>query len=174
MERQRYVVALIALATLAGFAENSAQAQGNDGARLGVRSGRARQFHMARERWRQMSPDDRQRMRANAARWLQLPPEERRQLRMKEGLRRQQIRQEAEEAMRGSGLQLEAEKRALYEQRYMQERRRIERTLRQELEEKRQREMAPVMEGLKKEFGQPQGGASSVAPSTSASPSPQK
>ena len=67
--------------------------------------------------------------------------------------------------MRDAGLQIEAEKRAQFEERYLQERRRVEQELRRELQEKRQREMAPVVERLKKEFAQP-----SVAPSASAAP----
>ena len=83
-----------------------------------------------------------------------MPPDERRALREQESLRRQRIQREADAAIEKSGLQLEAEKRALYERRYLQERRRIERGLRQELDEKRQRELAPVMENLKKEFSE--------------------
>ena len=67
--------------------------------------------------------------------------------------------------MRDAGLQIAAEKRAQFEQRYLQERRRVEQELRRELQEKRQREMAPVVERLKKEFTEP-----SVAPSVQATP----
>ena len=121
-----------------------------------------------------MSPEDRQRFRSNAERWLRMPPEEQRALRDREVLRRQRIQREAEAALQQSGLQLENEKRDLYERRYLQERRRIERGLRQELDEKRQRELAPVMENLKKEFSeQPKSGspATTAAPS---SPAPSK
>jgi hypothetical protein len=166
MERERIVavvVAAIAL-SLALAEQSSAQAPGPTG--MGPRG-----FRPARERWRQMSPDDRQRIRSNAARWLQMPPEERQQLRLREGLRRQRIQQEARAALQDSGLQLEAEKRELYERRYIQERRRIERALRQDLEERRQREIAPVVESLKKEFGQAQGSGNSAA---SATPAPKK
>ena len=90
-------------------------------------------------------------------------------------MRRQRIQREAQAALQDSGLQLEAEKRELYERRYMQERRRIERSLRQELDEKRQRELAPVVESLKKEFAQPQGSASPVSSvADSATPAPKK
>ncbi|MGZ4983457.1 MAG: hypothetical protein ACXV9Q_05110 [Chthoniobacterales bacterium] len=126
-----------------------------------------------RERWRQMSPEDRQRFRANAERWLQMSPEERRVLRERELMRRQRLQREADAALQQSGLQLEAEKREAYERRYMQERRRIERALRLELEERRQRELAPVQEQLKKEFGSGQNAATPNAVSTAA-PSPNK
>jgi len=172
----RLIVAVVAGAALSlSFAEISVgQSPGQPGGPSGAGAGQgnaARPFRPARERWRNMSQEDRQRFRSNAERWLQLPPEERRQLREREGWRRERIRREAEAALQNSGLQLEAEKRELYERRYMEERRRIERALRQELQEKRQRELAPVMERLKKEFAQPQGSAS---PATSASASPTK
>jgi len=176
MERERIVAAVVAGITLslALVEQSSAQAPGPQGPPAGIRNGGQRQFRPARQRWREMSPEDRQRIRSNASRWLQLPPEERRQLRMREGMRRQRIRQEAEAALQGSGLQLEAEKRELYERRYMQERRRIERALRQEMEERRQRELAPVVESLKKEFAQPQAPTSPSVSGSAASPSPRK
>jgi hypothetical protein len=95
-------------------------------------------------------------------RWRQLPPEQRSELRQREIMRQERLKRETEAAIRDSGLQLEAEKRAQFEERYIQERKRIDRALRQELQEKRKREMAPVVEQLKKEFAQPQ--APSVAP----------
>jgi len=92
-----------------------------------------------------------------------MPPEERRELREREGWRQQRLKREAEDALRNSGLQLEAERREQYERRYIQERKQIEQALRRELQEKRQRELAPVVERLKKEFAQPQGSATPAA-----------
>ncbi|MDQ6912630.1 MAG: DUF3106 domain-containing protein [Verrucomicrobiota bacterium] len=132
-----------------------------------------RRFHGARERWRQMSPEDRQRFRMNAERWLNMSPEERRVLRDRESARHLRLQHEADAALQQSGLQLEAEKREAYERRYIQERRRIERAIRLELEEKRQRELAPVQEQLKKEFGNGQNSAPINSPLIS-SPSPNK
>jgi hypothetical protein len=113
----------------------------------------------APDQWRSMSPQDRQRFQSNIERWRQLPPEERRELREREGWRQERLKREAEAAIRASGLQLEAERRQQYELRYMQERKRIEQELRRELREKRERELEPVVERLKKEFT-PQGGSS--------------
>lgn len=115
-----------------------------------------------------MSPEDRQRFQNNIERWRSLPPEARRELREREGWRQERLKRDAEAALRESGLQLEAERRAQYELRYMQERKRIEQALREELREKRQREMAPVVERLKKEFTQPQGATNSSATTTPA------
>lgn len=123
-----------------------------------------------REQWRQMPAEDRQRFKSNVERWLALPPEERSALREREGIRRERLQREADAAMRDMGLQLEAEKRAQFEQRYLEERRRIDRALREELREKRRRELAPVVERLKKEFSEGQrsnpAGSGSAAPSS--------
>lgn len=123
-----------------------------------------------REQWRQMPPEDRQRFKSNVERWLSLPPDERRVLREREGIRRERLQREADEAMRAMGLQLEAERRAQFEQRYVEERRRIDRALREELRQKRERELAPVVERLKKEFSESQ----RASPSGSAAGSPRK
>lgn len=123
------------------------------------------------ERWRQMRPDERQRFQSNAERWLRLAPEEQRILRQREEMRRERARREAEAALRQSGLELEAERRAQYERRYIEERRRIEQVLRQEIEERRQREMEPVVERLKKEFGQTPSASRAGTSSPSVSPS---
>jgi hypothetical protein len=119
-----------------------------------------------------MSPEDRQRFQSNVERWRQMPPEERRELREREGWRQERLKKEADAAVRASGLQLEAERRQQFEQRYMQERKRIEQELRRELREKRERELAPVVERLKKEFTPQGGSATPGANSPSASGSP--
>ncbi len=179
MDRKRIFVAL-ALAAAFGvcLAEPAtAQPPAGGGGRRGGRGDGGRFFRPAQERWRQMSPEDRQRFRSNAERWLSLPPEEQRALRDREIARRERIRREADAALNQSGLKLEAEKRELFERRYLQERRKIERGLRQELREKRQRELAPVMEDLKKEFSEQSKNvspATTVAPATPASASPGK
>jgi hypothetical protein len=123
-----------------------------------------------------MSPEDRQRFRSNAERWQHMDPEEQRVLRERQALRQLRMQREAEAAIRDSGLQLEAERREIFERRYMEERRRIEQALREEIRQKRQRELAPVVERLKKEFSeqQQQGGPRGQSSGSSASPSPKK
>lgn len=125
-----------------------------------------------RERFRRMSPQDQQRFRQNMERWRQMPADQRSELRQREILRQRRIRREAEAALSSSGLELENEKRQQYEQRYMQERKRVEQALRQELQERRQRELAPVVEQLKKEFGSQKPAASPGGSRDSGSPGP--
>src|SRR4051812_1131588 len=176
MGRRRFVVALAAAGgisvALAGHAPAQNPAPPDAAPRIAPQMRPPPQMRPATpERWRQMSPEDRQRFKSNAERWLAMPAEERRALREREGIRRERMQREAEAAMRESGLQLEAERRAQFQQRYLEERQRIDRALREELKQKRQRELEPVVERLKKEFGQTQG-SSTPASSASASPSP--
>ena len=118
-----------------------------------------------------MPPEDRQIFQRNAERWIQMGPEERKLMREREKIYRERVRREVDSALRDSGLRLEGEKRDQFEQRYLQERRRIEHALRQETEAKRQQELPVIRERLKKEFQEPSPSASSTsAPAASGSP----
>lgn len=128
----------------------------------------------ARERFMQLSPEDRQTFKKNAERWLQMSPEERTLLRNREIMRRERIKSEAETVLRDSGLQLDPAKRNLFQERYLQERRRIDREFRQEYQNKRQQQL----ESLKKEFQPPENSPSltstpaTVTPNRSATEAP--
>src|SRR6266480_2857301 len=105
-----------------------------------------------RERWLAMPPAARQNFRRNAERWMQMSPEERNVMRQRENLRRETIKRETEAAVRDSGLRLSPQDRAQFESRYIQERQKVERTLRQQIEAKRQKELPALIQQLKKEF----------------------
>lgn len=125
----------------------------------------------AHERWMAMPPDERQIFRRNAERWMQMGPEERKLMRERENVYRAQVRREVDAALHDSGLRLEGERRAQFEQRYLQERRRIEHSLREEVESKRQQQLPALQERLKKEFQEPSAVTGSTsAPATSGSP----
>ncbi len=113
-----------------------------------------------RERWRNMSPEERQEFKANMQRWIKLAPEERQKLRFREDFRRERMRAEIDDAMRAAGLLLEGEQRQQFQRAYLQERRRIDRALRQEMQERREKELLPVIERLKQQFSQPAPAAS--------------
>lgn len=172
MDRRRSLYALAAgtafsvLMAGSGSAQHATQPNGG--------AGRDRPERPLQNRWRDMSPEDRQRFKSNIERWRGMPPEERRELRLREGWRQQRLKREAEEALRQSGLQLEAERQQQYELRYLQERKRIEQALRRELQEKRQRELAPVVEQLKKEFSSQTSAAPTATAKASVSSSPAK
>src|SRR5437762_9995061 len=116
-----------------------------------------------RERWLAMPPDARQSFRRNAELWMQMTPEQRNLMRQRETMRRQTITREADTAVRDSGLQLSPQERAQFESRYIQERRKVEQGLRQQIEAERQKEIPALIQQLKKEFQIDQPGKSPVA-----------
>ena len=99
-----------------------------------------------------MPPGARQNFQRNAERWLRMSPEERNVMRQRENLRRETIRRETEAAVRDSGLHLTPQERAQFESRYIQEPRKVEQTLRQQIEAERQKELPALIQQLKKEF----------------------
>jgi len=105
-----------------------------------------------RERWMAMPPAARQNFQRNAERWLQMTPAERNVMRQRESLRRETIRRETDAALRDSGLHLNPQERAQFESRYIQERRKVERGLRQQIETERQQQLPALIQQLKKEF----------------------
>lgn len=105
-----------------------------------------------RDRWMAMPPAARQNFQRNAERWLRMSPEERNVMRQRENLRRETIRRETEAALRDSGLHLSPQERSQFESRYIQERRRVERGLRQQIESERQQQLPALIQELKKEF----------------------
>jgi hypothetical protein len=105
-----------------------------------------------RERWLAMPPDARQNFRRNADLWMQMTPEQRNLMRQRENMRRQIITREADAAVRDSGLQLNPQERARFESRYIQERRKVEQSLRQQIKTERQKEIPSLIQQLRKEF----------------------
>ena len=127
-------------------------------------------FNDPRQRYLAMPPQDRLIFQRNAERWMQMGPQERMIMREREKIYRAEVSKEVDSALRNSGLHLEGEKRVQFEQRYLQERRLIEHSLRQEVESKRQQQLPALQERLKKEFQEPSSPASTSAPANSASP----
>src|SRR6266853_55771 len=105
-----------------------------------------------KDRWLAMPPDARQSFRRNADLWMQMTPEQRNLMRQRENMRRQTITQEADAAVRDSGLQLNPQERARFESRYIQERRKVEQSLRQQIQTERQKEIPALIQQLRKEF----------------------
>ena len=113
----------------------------------GAASGRS-----VKERWLAMPPEARQNFQRNAQLWMQMSPEQRNLMRQRETMRRQIITREADAAVRDSGLQLNPQERARFESRYIQERRKVEQTLRQQIETERQKEIPALIQQLRREF----------------------
>jgi hypothetical protein len=99
-----------------------------------------------------LPPDARQNFQRNAQLWMQMSPEQRNLMRQRENMRRQIITREADAAVRDSGLQLNPQERARFESRYIQERRKVEQSLRQQIETERQKEIPALIQQLRKEF----------------------
>ena len=81
-----------------------------------------------------------------------MSPAERNVLRQRENLRRETIRRETEAALRESGLRLNSQERAQFESRYIQERRKVEQSLRQQIQAERQQQLPALIQQLKREF----------------------
>ena len=160
----RQFIVVIAAALVAVCASGTVVGQGQPTPHFRSRAfGRGHALkNPGRDRLYQLSPDERQTFRRNAERWLQMNPEQQRVLREREQAHRQRIKAEAEAAMRQLGLRLDPNAQGQFEARYFQERRRIERELRQEVEAKRQQELPQLNERLKSEF-QPRQGAAATA-----------
>lgn len=116
-----------------------------------------------RERWLAMPPDARQNFQRNARLWMQMSPEQRNLMRQRENMRRQIMTREADAAARDAGLQLNPQERARFESRYIQERRKVEQSLRQQIETERQKEIPALIQQLRKEFQIDEPGKSPVA-----------
>ena len=102
---------------------------------------------------------------------MHMSPAQRNLMREREQLHRETLRREAEAALHDAGLRLDQEKRELFEQRYLQERRKMERALRQEIESKRNQELPALNDRLRKEFQQVSPAAKPKStPATSATP----
>jgi len=120
-----------------------------------------------RERWLALPPDARQNFQRNAQLWMQMSPEQRNVMRQRETMRRQIITREADAAVRDSGLQLNSQERARFESRYIQERRKVEQLLRQQIETERQKEIPALIQQLRKEFQIDEPGKSPAKPAAS-------
>jgi hypothetical protein len=151
------------IATLSIFASFCALAEAQPQRSNGRRAGPVQQQppgKSVRERLFSLPPADQQVFRRNAERWMQMSPGERQIMRQRESLRRERIKRETEAALHDSGLLLDQQKRDLFESRYMQERRRMEQTLRHQVEAERQQQLPALIQQLKKEFqSQPDGRA---------------
>jgi hypothetical protein len=99
-----------------------------------------------------MPPDARQNFQRNAQLWMQMTPEQRNLMRQRETTRRQIMTRDADAAVRDSGLQLNPQERARFESRYIQERRKVEQSLRKQIETERQKEIPALIQQLRKEF----------------------
>jgi len=101
---------------------------------------------------RRESPREPGRFHENRKVWENLPEEEREVLRRKAREMHQQTRRRVEEILAREGTQLNAAQREEFVKRYFEERREIERTLRQRMQEERERLEARAVQKIQDEI----------------------
>jgi hypothetical protein len=99
-----------------------------------------------------LPPAERESFQRNLKRWRELTPQEREALRGQAGQQRAQLLQESERALQESGLILSNDSREMFLLRFSQERRKLERELREKTEAERARRLPLINEALKQEF----------------------
>jgi len=114
-----------------------------------------------------LTPEERQHFQENFQRWQQMGENERRDWQERAAKERERIRKIIDETIAKLGLTLDADQREVFVLRYRQERRKIEEKLCQEMDAKRQAQVADMLQRLKAEFSAPK---PTPAPSPAATP----
>lgn len=105
-----------------------------------------------KERIEKMSEKDRQHFLENFSKWNDMNDGERREFREKFRSVRKLMREDAEKALKQTGLSLDPDRQEVFQLRYMQERRRIEQHLRETMNKQREELLKQATEKLKAEF----------------------
>ncbi|MEO6054220.1 MAG: hypothetical protein ABIP97_09430 [Chthoniobacterales bacterium] len=120
-----------------------------------------------RERYEKMPEADRAKFLENFRKWQQMTDEEKHHFRERAVMEKQRIQNAIENAILKSGLTLDKTQREAFTRRYMEERRKVERALRQEMQAKREHLLEDVIDKLRKEFEQtPKSPEAAASPST--------
>lgn len=106
----------------------------------------------ARQAFQQMSPEDKERWMKSFKQFAELPPEKKMEIFQRSEFLRKKIREDVEDAIKQSGLNLSDEQKKKFAERYMEERRKLEEELRKEMEELRKPKVQALVEKLKQEF----------------------
>jgi len=99
-----------------------------------------------------MDPEQRKRFWNNLQIWQSMEPEEKEHLRNRVQTLQEQVRKEASQALAKSGLKLDGDRREVFELRFFQERRKLERELSGKMKKERQDGMRSIIARLRKEF----------------------
>lgn len=99
-----------------------------------------------------MDAEEQERFWSNLEKWEDMDSEERDYLRNRFQGFHDDIRKEAADALNKSGLKLDGDRREVFELRYFQERRTLERELRQKMEKEREDGRREIISELRKEF----------------------
>jgi len=108
-----------------------------------------------KKRLEQMSPEDRQHFQENWQRWKQMGANEQKDWQNRAKDDRERMKKVIDDAIQKTGLKLDDDQREVFVLRYRQERRKIEEQLHQEMDAKRESEIADMLQRLKSEFSTP-------------------
>lgn len=106
-------------------------------------------------------------LRKNFQKWREMSPEDREAMRQLHARRREEVRQEIAKAVERSGLQLTDGQKERFRTRYREERRKLEEEIRREMDEQRRQRLPGMMDKLRAEFADE---AVSAEPSPAPSP----
>lgn len=121
--------------------------EGSTDASTKTPSGKAEETESLKKAVKSLSPDQKQRLTENIKAWKQLTPEQRETLKLRE----ETLRKQASEEVAAAVKELPEGEREAFIRRYMEERRKLQLTLRQEMEAKRKAGLADVIQRLKQE-----------------------
>ena len=109
----------------------------------------------ARKEFEKMTPEQRQRFWGNFKAWMDMPTDQKDRFSKMHDDRFQRARDEIQEVIKRSGLELTEEQKKQFTERYFEERKLIEERLRKEMEDRRWPLLAAMEEHLKTEFSKP-------------------
>jgi hypothetical protein len=113
----------------------------------------------ARQAFWQMSPEERQRWFQRFKEFAELPPEKKKEIFERVEFMRHKMREEVETAIKESGLNMNDEQKKQFTERYIEERRKLEEDLRQQMDEVRRPKVRALVERLRQEFASQGAGA---------------
>jgi len=104
------------------------------------------------QRLKNISAEDRERFEENKKKWESLSAEEQKELREKARAMRERAGHQVDKLLTELGLTLDDDQRRAFAQRYMEERRKLERELGQEMQKLRSERLKALGQTLKSEF----------------------
>jgi len=109
----------------------------------------------ARQAFQQMTPEEKERWVKSFKQFSELSPEKKMEIFQRGEYFRKKMREDVEDALKQSGLNLSDEQKKKFAERYFEERRVMEEELRKQMEELRKPKVQALVEKLKTEFAKP-------------------
>lgn len=109
----------------------------------------------ARAAFQQMSPEEKERWMRSFRQFAELPQERKMEIFQRSEFMRKKMREDVEDALKQTGLNLPEEQKKRFAERYFEERRKMEEDLRRQMDELRKPKVQALIEKLKQEFAKP-------------------